>query len=241
MNHHFCRVGLGLVLLVGLFAAGCAGRGDAAEPGVMIDHTSQRLLLVSLDEAVAKRDYAAMVQAMDGAFRGPYRSVVMAGRDYVSALESLAGTAEEKLDPQMAQRFRQQAQRVYSGLFPSPLEGAVKEQGVDWDIVRVLDEGECLAVTVGGQSTPFDKQYVICEVKGHWFVAPHQKEVPPRQRVSSYKHDAGYTQKNLRRYIDLTNDLKKKIKSGQINRANFEQKMSALKAAAAAEETRRQD
>jgi hypothetical protein len=231
-------VGYWLALIGGILSAGCSGSGG--KPTVAIDHSSQRMLMVTFDQAIRKSDYPAIYQAIDPAYRGQYRSMAQAGRDYLSALDSLAGTVEVKIGPKQAKRFADQAQRLYSGLFPSPLAGATTDNGVNWDIVRVLDEGQCFAVTVGGKSTDFDKQYVLQQAKGLWFIAPHQRQVPPDRRVETYKRQAAFMRKNLMNYVSLTNDLNKKVKAGLINKDNFDQKMADLKAAAQADMKARQ-
>lgn len=213
-----------------LAAVGC---GEKPVGGVVVvEHTSAKMLVMSVNEAAQHRDYTAMVQAMDKDFRTPYRTMLYAARDYVASLSALADTVEKKIGPEQAARFRKRADDIYANFMPSPVEGAIFEGKVNWEVVGIVDGTESSRVIVGGRNTEFDRQYVLRKVKDEWFISPRQLDIPPAQRVKSYAREANLVDSTFGKYVKMTDDLRKKFNSGEINKDNFHQKMAALSASA---------
>lgn len=220
--------GLGLLL-----AGGCtsSSRPGAESARLSIDHSSERLLLVSLDQACRRKDYSAIIDSMEPSQRPMFKTIISATRRYTDSLDALAATVESKIGQDEARKFRDLSQSVLEGTIPSPLEGAMTDGQVDWKKVSLLDEGEVMAVMILGAPSEFDKQYVLVQAKGKWYISPRLKGVPPDQRKNVYATDAKNTDKTLSNYSTLTDDLRKKIASGKINRDNFRESMAALRPA----------
>lgn len=218
-------------------AAGCSGSSTGQKVAVVnIDNSSARALCASINDAVQSHDYAAMGSAMDKDFRNQFRTILFAARSYVASLNALADTAQKKIGSEQADRFRKRADDIYASFMPSPVEGAIFDGKINWQVVGMIDETEGTRIIVGGRDTEFDRQYFIRQAKDGWYIVPKQKDIPAEQRIKSYAKEANYIDTTFHKYIKLTDDLRRKINSGEINAQNFEQKMSALRNAQAAQE-----
>ena len=214
---------LAAMVLLALAAVGCG-----AQQKVVIDHGTPKLLAVSVHDASSQKDYAAMADAMDPEFRGAFRTMLNATRDYVRSLDALAEQTEKNIGPQQAQRFRRQAQRVYADTMPSPFDGAIENGQVMWSRVAIFEEGDVTAVAVQGKKTDFDRQFFLHRVKSQWYIAPRQPDVPADQRRKSFDRESKLTAETVAKYVKMTDDLAKKVRNHTINAGNIEEKMAAL-------------
>lgn len=217
--------------IVSLSIIGTLLTGCGPQPGqkVEIDHSNQRLFLVSVHDAAVKKDYAAYGDAIDPDFRSPYKSLLSATRQYVDSLNALSQVVAQKIGPEQAQRFSRLAEKVYTGVCPSPLEGTIRDGKPDWDAVSFLDEGDGTAVVIRPVSI-FDHQFVIRQQGPSWYVVPRMKNVPTSHRKSLFAQGLKEDVSQMQRYARLCDNLRKQIAAGKINRENFEERMSVLKA-----------
>ncbi|RPI59154.1 MAG: hypothetical protein EHM48_09325 [Planctomycetaceae bacterium] len=223
--------GLCFVLATTAMLAGCGDNLTVAGAGktVEIDHNSSTLLLVTLDEAIAKKDYNAIVQSMTPDLRPSFKTIAKAYKEYIDNLNSLADITEQKIGAEQAKMFRDRAKAVYAGLIPSPLEGAIADNTVDWNKVKLLDEGDVTAVTIVDHNSQFDKMFVIEDVKGRWYILPRFTHIPPEQWKKLYADDAKQEEKTMREYVRITKDLREQVRRGKLNKSNFDEKMSAMR------------
>ncbi|MFB3892407.1 MAG: hypothetical protein ACE15C_10350 [Phycisphaerae bacterium] len=222
-----CLAAAPLFAVAILVLAGCGDGGGGG--AVSIDHSSAKALVVSIHKAVAKKDYASIANCMMSDYRGSFKTILSAAQDYIAALESLADLIDRKIGPEEAARHRAQAESVFAGTAPDPLEGAIEDGKIAWEKVSLLDEGYVTAVMISGHATDFDAQFVLGEKRpGDWYMMPRLKDVPAAQRKRSFEKEAKAVDQTLRGYIKVVNRIKQKIRSGEINKGNFAQEMAAM-------------
>lgn len=215
-----------LPVVLGFAAAVLGGCQDGGKS--KIDHTSPRGLLVSYQQAVSERDYASINAAMESRFRGDFRSRNAAVREYVQALGELAALVESRLGAEQAQGFRRRGAEVLAGMFPSPFEGATADGVVDWQKVMILDAGDFHRVMVADAATDFQKQFVLVHRGGGWFISPHPDRLAAGMEKQYYQDETRQDRDILKQFTRGVEDLKKKVRSGEINSENFQSKMEAL-------------
>jgi hypothetical protein len=233
---------LGLAASLGLFGCKASNvsnpsidRVDVPAGTVKIDHVSNRMLVLSLHEALQRRDYGAMVESVEPDFRSQFRTMLNASREYIESLYDLSKLVRDRIGPVPAQRYPRLAEEVYEGMLPDPLQGAIDNGQVDWNQVQFLDQGFVTIVRIKDHESAFTSQFAIKEIKGKWYLTPYREGMPEDKRKVAYDRESKFVQKQFRDYVQIVKDMQKKVKSGQI--ATEDQLRDDLNSGTAATET----
>ncbi|MCL2700767.1 MAG: hypothetical protein FWE88_03630 [Phycisphaerae bacterium] len=197
---------LGLLLVAG----GC-GTGSLVTPS---DRLSPRTLAVAAHNAIEIHSHAAVADLTSPAYRKPMRKVLDAIRDYSREADKTAALIAQKVGQAPADRLRKETASFYRQLLPSPLQGAVKGDTVDWSRVEIREEGSSVArVFVNGQKGPFHRTFVFMRVKDAWYIEPLDS---PKEFAKNAKQLAA----NYRNAIKALRNVQADIHNGEITPAN---------------------
>jgi len=205
-------------LLVSAVLAGCGGSVGGAKV-MSSDQASPKALVVVMHGAVASKDWSTIMQLIAPDFRKPMRATLDAFRDYSQEADKTAVLLEQRVGAEPANRLRQETQNFYRELLPSPLEGAVRGEDIQWNRVEIRpDQADTAWVYVDGQKSEFHHAFILSKIDGVWYVQP-------LNTPQGFRKVADETIANLKKGTKAWRSVQKSIKTGQINAGNVNERL----------------
>jgi len=217
-------ISLPLLALV-MLAASCTHDGKMGKQSASLEQDNRQTLALCLHRSAQSGDWQAYAAAMDGEYRRPFTQMLQAQDQYVQKLGTLAGLVEQHIGPTQAKIFRDKAKMVAGDVMPSPLAGACDDGKCDWTKVEFLAEAEGYLVIVNHDDTSFSKQFLLQEKSGKWWLTPKLTSVRSTDHKAAFSRYAKVTTKALEDYSAITDGMIKDVRSGKINKDNFDQNM----------------
>lgn len=209
MKFHFDKATLVWASVTLAALAGCGTNGSSKE----MNHMAPQSVAVTMHQAIAAKDYDRVCLCVAPEYRGSMRSVLAAWNEYSAKATQTAALMEKRSDVAPAQRMRDEVDKAYQELLPSPLAGVVTDGKVQWERVQIAAKGDSATLEIDQQPTPFGKKFSLVRVKGAWYVAPAGEAtnfaLQAKQAVQGYSQSV----KDLNRLQD-------RIRKGQVNRDN---------------------
>jgi hypothetical protein len=190
--------------------AGCGTNGASKE----MNHMAPRSVMVTMHQAIAAKDYDRVSLCVAPEYRGSMRNVLAAWKEYSVKVLQTAALVEQRIDAAPAQRMRNELDKAYEQILPSPLAGAVWSGTVQWERVNVDAKKDSATIEIDRQPTPFGKKFQLVRVRGSWYVAP----------VGDAKTFDLQAKRTVRTYGQSVTDLDRlqdRLQKGQVNRENI--------------------
>lgn len=207
------------VSLAGLMA-GCKEkiRPTAETPiATRMDNVSPKTLAVSMHQAIYSQNCEGIELCIAPSYRAPFHNILVAWKKYAAKMNETADLVAKRVDPEVAAQLRAELDHMFHELIPSPLEGALKDGKVNWDMttVEMKDDSHAI-IKVDGHYTEFSGKFLLVQTAGGWYAAPMEDP-------ETFAADA---KKMLRAYKEFTSQLdgiQGQIKKGKVNRQNVRQ------------------
>jgi len=189
------------------------------------DQTSPKALVVVTHGAVTSKDWSAIVQLTAPEFRRPMRATLDAFRDYSQEADKTAALLDQRVGAEPANRLRQETQNFYRELLPSPLEGAVRGEEIQWNRIEIRpDQADTAWVYVDGKKSEFHHTFILSKIDGLWYVQP-------LNTPQGFHKTADDTIANLKKGSKAWRNVQKAIKNGQITAGNVNERLWPSQAA----------
>jgi hypothetical protein len=166
---------------------------------------------VAVDRAIAAKDYDTIRQSVAPQYRRSFGNILSASKEYFALMNQTASLIQERLDPAVGQRLRNEAEDTYHALLPSPLQGAVQDGKVQWDLVQMDVKDRSASIQVNNRPTLFQGKYEIVQVKDRWYMAPDES-------AKQFSADARRMVKTYRQFSKILARLQEKIRKGKVTR-----------------------
>jgi hypothetical protein len=221
--------GLAAMLLVPavlLLASSCAQEHDLANNRALpLVQDSQKDLVGSLQTIALSGGWDRYASAMDSEYRQPFGQMLSSARQYVEKLDTLADLVKERIGDKQAQTFGDKAKSIREKLTPSPAAGASGGDVIDWTRIQFLAEGVGYLVIVNQDETEFSKQFLLLQRGDKWWLTPRLTTIPAAQHKSKFSQYAKSNVRMFDRFSKSADDMIRDVRSGKLNKDNFEQNM----------------
>jgi hypothetical protein len=215
-----------LPVAAALLMSSCAPQHELTARGaaVMLKQDSQKDLVESLQMYAFNGQWDRYASAMESEYRQPFAQMLNSAGDYVKKLDTLADLVKERIGDKQAQVFRDKSKSIRETILPMP-GGPSTNGSVDWSKVQLLAEGIGYLVIVSDDETEFSKKYLLLQKGDQWWLTPRMTKVPAGQHKSRYSQYAKGLTKMFDGFSKTTDDMIKDVRSGKLNKDNFEQNM----------------
>jgi len=213
---NFFNLSVPAVLVVSIVATSGCHRGGIKSQDV--DRVSVRSTVVAMHQAVSNKDYDAILACFAPDYRGSFRGILSASKDYSAKVIETAALIEQRVDAAPAQKLRKEVEETYRGLLPSPLEGATVDGKIQWERVQIDEQRDYATVEVDHHITPFGKKFELVRLSGSWYVTPDES-------AKKFSADAKRMTHAYRQFIKVLDRLQGKIKRGKVTKENIDQEL----------------